>query len=97
MPKIDSDDPEKVEKIDERIDAILNDYFFEHKIGSKVEEGYAKKLVGQEELIVEKRTQYFRMSKFKQALASMKYKRIVDLSKRSELSDREENELRRMF
>lgn len=97
MPRIDVNDPEKVEKIDERVEAILKDYFYEYLPGSKVADGYARKLVEQKELIVEKRKQYFRMSKFKQALASMKYQRIVDLSKRSELSTREENELRRMF
>jgi len=97
MPKVDSKDPNYSKIIEERIDSILIDYFHESKIGSKVEEGHAKELVGQKELVEEKKKEYFRMSKFKRALATMSFKKLMKLSEKKELTDKEENELRRMF
>ena len=97
MPPVSSEDPKFHEIMDTRRKAVLKDYFSERGLDSSIKEGQAKELVAQKELVEQKKKEYFRMSKFKKALASMSYKKLVRLSEKKELTDKEENELRRMF
>ena len=101
MPGVNTEDADNSFIREKRIASIYVDYF--HSSGgpginiSLAEEGYAKKLVAQQELISAKKKQYYGMSKFKKTFASMDFSRLVKLSRLTELSDKEESEVRRMF
>lgn len=94
MSTVDINDPQRKEIIDKRTDSIKRDYFNEN---INVEDDYAKKLVSQKELIVDKKKEYFRMNKFKRTLATINYKKLLELANKYELNNKEENEIRRMF
>lgn len=96
MPPVDINKENFHEILEKRREAIKSDYFFA-LVSGDVKEGYAKELVSQKELVTEKKKEYFRMSKFKQALATMSFKRLLELAKKQELTEREQKEIGRMF
>ena len=94
MPDVNINDPKLHEIMEERREAVRKDYFRED---NKAIPGTAKRLIEQKETIQTKKKEYFRMSKFKQALQFMNYSKLKQLERKEKLSEAELAGIKGMF
>lgn len=96
MPPVGTEEENLHEILEERREAIKNDYFY-GLVRGDIKDGYAEELVSQKELVTSKKKEYFRMSKFKQALARMSYEKLKKLAKKKELTEDDKKAIKGMF